>query len=124
MGAFIVGLLLLLGSFDPLGSWLVQQYPIQVRQGLPTGAAADLQNRTILVDPDFMARVYKNPDHARIWSSCLLVHESVHLRENTAREDLPNAFTYVCLDRLGAPLWMKDHLYQLLKNQVIVPPKN
>lgn len=49
----------------------------------------------------------------------MLVHEAVHLRETTRREDIPNAFSYICLDRLGAPRWMRDHLYQVMMDQML-----
>ena len=113
-----MGLLLMLIHFDPLGSRIVEQYRIEVRQPLETGAAADVANHTILVDPVVLQDFYKSPKLAVIWSSCMLVHEAVHVREQTQREDLPNAFTYICLDRLGAPRWMKDHVYRILQGQV------
>jgi len=83
-----------------------------------TGAAADFTTRSILADPRFLSAVYKDPQHSRVWSSCMLVHEAVHLKENTRREDIPNVFAYMCLDRLGAPGWMKDYLYGLIERDL------
>ena len=121
MSAFLMGLLMLLASFDPLGFQLVGLYPKEARSALLTGAAADFRAHTILVDEGFLASVHKDPKHSQIWASCVLVHEAVHLRENSPREDIPNAFAYVCLDRLGAPSWMKDHLYETMRSQVFPP---
>lgn len=120
MHPFIAILLLALQTLDPLGSWLVAHYPIREQAPLSTGAAADFRSGSILADPDFLQRTYSNQKYARIWSACLLTHEAVHLREKTTREELPNAFTYICLDRLGAPAWMKDHIYGTLQDAVML----
>jgi len=124
MSIFIAGLLLLLASLDPLGSWLVKQYAVEERAPLTTGAVADFQRQTIVVDPEFLEQAYRDPKYAKVWASCILVHEAIHLRENTTREEIPNAFTYVCLDRLGAPAWMKDYVYQKIQATIVTPPSS
>ena len=115
MSGFSIGPLLMVSSFDPLGSWMVKQYPMETRTALATGAAADSRTHSIL-DAGFLENVYKDPKFTQTWASCIPVHEAVHLRESTKREDIPNEYAYRCLDRMGAPWWMKDYLYKQIQD--------
>ena len=53
--------------------------------------------------------------------ACLLVHEAAHLtfKDDSTRglEEVPYLYEYVCLDRLGAPQWLKDDRYRQMSQR-------
>lgn len=121
MSIFLALLIALLSLRDPVGSSLVHnkiviERPVANSDG--GHAVAYRATKQIVFDSGYYAKLYANPEWSRIWASCTLVHEAAHLEYDTAAEAQPLLFQYVCLDRNGAPGWMKDHIYGLLKEEV------
>ena len=123
MTGLIASAMLLLLSHDPHGYRMYEPFqslmtivsPIIVNNNrFDCYAWWTTTSKAVACDPFTIQKNISDKKQAPIWMACLLVHESVHMRNLDSTEEYPLTRQYVCLDRLGAPQWMKDWVYQRL----------
>lgn len=121
--ALIIALLL---HFDPVGHYWVSQYPVRVespiiRDGVQYHGWGNWIPDYIAIDlPGIGDMTWGIGDRIAI-AMCILPHEAMHVRKQSAHEELPLLAEYVCLDRAGASWGLKDAVYGQLKAAVIPP---
>lgn len=116
--------------FDPVSLAVVQPAQASIREESPIvrGGVSylgwfDFRTGAISIDLPAIRRMYAGfePGAADKYAACLAVHEAVHRELGNASHRLPLLHQYVCLDRMGAPWWMKDVVYQQLA-AIMAPP--
>ena len=127
-------LLFYLQLLDPYHYQLMQAAPAPIDKSLP-GEYLGWSMRTprhpaneIAIDTSKLEKwgrgpkgEWVNPRDQVVYGACTLAHEVTHFRYGSGHE-LPYLHEYVCLDRLGAPQWLKDSTYRRLQGatEVIV----
>lgn len=124
MTPLIVALSLFLSANDPFG-WSLYQW-FQARTYEVSPIVRDRQQYScytswnpreeakIECDFNILKKLLGDSILFNQWTACVLVHEAIHARYRVSSEELPLVYQYVCLDRVGAPQWMKDQVYERL----------
>ena len=129
---WLAGILALLLSLDPVGSYLTRLYPehINVASPIPQSPGAfgyvEWDTRQVWVDPEAIYRwgPYLTQHDLDAIAACALVHESAHLRFPRREHEIAMIYGYMCLDRLGASAQVKDHVYRQIEATVVVKPRD
>ena len=115
---------------DPVSHALVSSYRNAIREESPIIRAGvqydgwyDGHTGAISIDWPRIRALLPREDDARAVAACLAVHEAVHRELGDASHRLPLLHQYVCLDRMGAPEWIKDMAYWQLERLMVTPAR-
>jgi len=116
MSEFLVAAFLLLAAADPVGFGMASAYPVTESATPINGhrAYASWPPYRYSVQTAWFEEAYPGP-YNRMALACTLAHEGAHLHFRTSNETVPLMQQYICLDRVGAPQVLKDHVYGELK---------
>ena len=112
--------MILLLNFDPVGHYWASQYPVKietpiVREGKQYWGWGNWGPDYIAIDLPGISNSGWSLNDRIVIAMCLLPHEAMHVRNKSAREEVPLLAQYVCSDRAGASWALKDEIYRQLK---------
>jgi hypothetical protein len=112
---WILAVLLWLSTGDLLGALLVSPYASSIVVSSPLrtpNAMAETDGHTIWIDRGAIETIPGGPEGAMTVAACSLVHEAAHIRYPGLGHEVAYLWGYVCLERMGAPKWLRDGVYQ------------